>query len=69
MERVKIALVDNNYTTVFDTEIQLDAAEVSKLNTLLNHVQDGLYSRHEHQISFTGQSTSMALTVTGCDRC
>lgn len=69
MEKVKISLVDNNYTTVFDTELQLDAAQASKLNTLLNHVQDGLYSRHEHKLAFSGQGTAMNLTVTGCDKC
>ncbi len=70
MERIKITLVDNNYTPVFDTDIFLDTADISRLNSLLCCVQDGLYSDHEHHLSITGpMKTAMDLTVTGCERC
>ena len=70
MERVKITLVDNNYTQVFDTDIYMDAADLTKLNSLLCSVQDGLYSDHEQHLSITGPlNTAMNLTVTGCESC
>ncbi len=70
MERIKITLIDNNYTQVFDTEISMDAADISKLSSLLCTMQEGLYSDHEHHLSITGPiKNSMHLTVTGCENC
>jgi hypothetical protein len=70
MERVKITLVDNNYTQVFDTDIYMDAADLTKLNSLLCCVQDGLYADHEQRLAITGPlNTAMELTVTGCEHC
>lgn len=68
MERVKITLVDNNYTPVFDTDLYLDSEDITRLNSLLSFVQQGLYADHEHHLSISGpKNTAMNLTVTGVD--
>jgi hypothetical protein len=65
MERVKITLMDNNYTQVLDTHVYIDAADLDQFNSLLGFMRDGLRVQHEHYLSFSGPlKSSMSLTVT-----
>ncbi len=65
MEKVKITLFDNNFTSLNKAEIEFNPETITKLKKLMHEIGDGLLTEHATHLCIEGiNNTPIELTIT-----